>query len=137
MLRFVVFAAASGLLIVLLSCAMQQAAANMCVPTDESIMWKHSKGSFKRQPGTKNWREYNERNEASGDFFVESLREGTAVVIHEKKRNVKVLLKEGVAGIQHSDAVNRNDGNFNQLFSGDFVKVMDCTSETAGLLETL
>jgi hypothetical protein len=116
-------------LLAALSLAVLSVDARMCTQAAQSSVWKHDKGSFKRMPGTNppEWREYDSNNVPSKDVFVESLREGTAIVIHDKKRNIKVLLKDGVAGLQNSEAVNRNDGNFAQLYAGNFVVVMDCT----------
>lgn len=101
--------------------------AHMCKQSSQAAMWKHGGGSFKKIPGTIKWREYNAKNEPNSDIFEEVLKEGSAIVIHDKKRNVKILLKDDVAGIQHSAQIESGSGNFDKLYGGSFVTVMDCT----------
>ncbi len=100
--------------------------AKLCKESRSSSVWKHEKGSFKKIGG-KLWKEFNDKNIPSSDTFEQVLTEGTAVVLHDKKRDVQILLKDDVAGIKNSDAIKRGDQNFNQLYSGHFIKVMDCT----------
>ena len=121
LLAIVVFAS-----LLLSSSSSSLVSAKLCKESRSSSIWKHEKGSFKKV-GPKTWKEFNDKNIPSPDEFEQVLTEGTAVVIHDKKRNVQILLKDDVAGIKNAEAIRRNDPNFNQLYSGHFIKVMDCT----------
>jgi len=112
-----------ALIAVAIGCCMRDANAKLCVESLSSAIWKHNDGSFKKV-GPKTWREFNGKNEPNAETFEEVLKEGTSIVIHDKARDVQVLLKEDVAGIKQGGDIG---GNFNQLYQGGFLKVMDCT----------
>ena len=121
--------AVAAILVVVVATTMSSSSlvsAKLCKESRSSSIWKHEKGSFKKV-GPKVWKEFNDKNIPSPDEFEQVLTEGTAVVIHDKKRDVQILLKDDVAGIKNADAIRRGDPNFNQLYSGSFIKVMDCT----------
>lgn len=100
--------------------------AKMCRESKSSSIWKHAGGSFKKV-GPNTWKEFNDKNIPTPDVFEQVLTEGTAVVIHDKRRDLQILLKDDVAGVKNSEAIRRNDPNFQQLYAGSFIKVMDCT----------
>ena len=106
---------------VLLAVLPAAADARDCKMGKSGHVWKHEKGTFKRVLGTKTWHEYNENNEKGGEF-KQTLIEGSSYVLHNKDRNVDVLLREDLAGIR-----NKGEQQFQQLYGGSFVKTVDCT----------
>lgn len=101
--------------------AVMGVTAKPCRLDSSSQVWKHNKGSFKRQKGTTNWVEHDE-NGAPGSKFVQTQTEGSSIVIFDKEREVSILLREDLAGIR-----GKGEGQFQQLYQGSFVKSVDCT----------
>ena len=117
----VVVATVAAVLVVLAAAAE----AKLCRESPSSSVWKHEKGSFKRV-GPKQWKEFNDKNVPNAETFTEVLREGSSIVIGDAKRGVEILLKEDIAGIkQRGDG--QAAGNFQQLYKGSFLRVVDCT----------
>ena len=114
---------ALGLLLVAL-CA-GHAAAKQCRPSSEShSVWKHEGGMFKRQPNGKDWVEYNKEGEP-GSTFTEKMKEGAStIVIHDNDREIDILLRDDLAGLRNKDG---EEGKFQQLYQGSWMKVLDCT----------
>jgi hypothetical protein len=97
--------------------------ARLCVPSKTATMWRHGGGTFKRTPGSAaEWREYSKENVPNDSKFRQVHVEGTSIIIQDDERNVQVLLREDLAGIR-----NVGEPQFQQLYQGEFVKVVDCT----------
>ena len=102
-------------LLVLAACAKE------CRSGADRMVWKHEKGTFKNIPGTKNWQEHN-NDGTLGSLFRQIHQEGTSIVIRNDEREVELLLRDDLCGIK-----NKGEGQFQQLYPGGWVKIVDCT----------
>lgn len=92
-----------------------------CKLLNMNLVWKHGGGSFRKLRGTNTWVEYS-KDGHEGTRFSEKLVEGDQVVIYDPTRELSILLRGDLAGIQ-----NKGEQNFQQLYGGGWTKTVDCT----------
>jgi hypothetical protein len=109
------------LLLLLLLLAPEGAHARNCRTLKAKNAWKHQGGTFRKLPRTLTWVEYDGKGIATSEF-TEELREGDQVVITSQSRGISLLLRGDLAGIR-----NRGEQNFQQLYQGHWMKMVDCT----------
>ena len=107
----------------LVVCAMLAlcTSAKECKPGPDRHVWKHEKGSFRKQPNGRDWQEVN-NDGTLGSLFRQIHQEGTAVVIRNDEREVELLLRDDLCGIK-----NKGEQQFQQLYGGSWVRIVDCT----------
>ena len=108
--------------LVLLACSFFLTAdARTCRTLKAKNAWKHQGGTFRKVPRTLIWMEYDNKGIATSEFH-EEMREGDQVVITSEARGISLLLRGDLAGIR-----NRGEHNFQQLYQGHWMKMVDCT----------
>jgi hypothetical protein len=124
-MRALTFLLLVAVMAVLMSYPSSVVDAKVCAPTNQALAWKHGGGYFQklRSPADSGeWVEYDNKN-GPGTRFTEILREGNQVVLYNPDRNVKILLRDDLAGI----AQGKDEQQFQQLYQGTWMKVLDCT----------
>ena len=117
----ILFAGAFLLLVLATAFCATPADAKDCKILNKHLVWKHAGGTFRKLRGTNTWVEYNkEGNE--GSRFSEKMVEGDQVVIHDPARELSILLRGDLAGIQ-----NKGEQNYQQLYAGGWTRTVDCT----------
>eukprot|EP00995_Heteronema_vittatum_P009234 NODE_4533_length_573_cov_69.646947_g3292_i0.p2 GENE.NODE_4533_length_573_cov_69.646947_g3292_i0~~NODE_4533_length_573_cov_69.646947_g3292_i0.p2 ORF type:complete len:116 (+),score=43.15 NODE_4533_length_573_cov_69.646947_g3292_i0:152-499(+) len=81
--------------------------------------WEHDKGSFEKEGAE--WIEYNDQRETVAKF-MQTMDNGNQVVLHDRKRQLSIVLQDGIAGVN-------NDGGsqYQQLYKGHFAQGFDCS----------
>ena len=117
-----VLAMAVLLLVVVSMClSSTMADAKDCKLKKGHSVWRHGGGTFRRVKGTLLWEETNEKGEKQS-VFEEKSREGGGLIIHNAEREISILLRDDLAGIQ-----NKGQHGFQQLYQGSWAKLVDCT----------
>ena len=110
------------LLVVLLAMCATAVDGRTCRTLKAKNAWKHQGGTFRKVPRTLTWTEYDNKGIALSEF-TEEMREGEQVVITSEARGISLLLRGDLAGIR-----NRGEQNFQQLYQGHWMKMVDCTA---------
>ena len=108
-------------LLLLASLSTSFSEAKLCKLRKGHSVWRHAGGTFRRVRGTLLWEETNDKGEKQS-VFEEKSRDGGGLIIYSPEREISILLRDDLAGIQ-----NKGQHGFQQLYQGSWAKLVDCT----------
>ncbi|KAG8343049.1 hypothetical protein TRVL_06121 [Trypanosoma vivax] len=94
--------------------------ARECRVLDNMNAWRHEGGLFVRDGDAVSWTEVRS-NGAGTTNLVEAARENGHVILYESALKAFLILRNDLAAVKHDD-----DDQFRQLYSGSFIKAVDC-----------